>query len=519
MTRPDTAKPLRSRFRILLIGPVFALAALLCWSIASPVGSSPDDDYHLSSIWCGLGERPGLCEAVPGDPGARMVPAAAVKSICFARKPVGAGCQLHPGVSGGADANPSTLIYTMRGNFNDHAYPPVYYAFMSIFASPNFAVSVVVMRAVNILLFLAISTILFLLLPRPRKSALIWTWSITMVPLGIFLVASTNPSAWAIISAGTLFPAMLGYFESSGRRKIALGVFSALALAIGAGARADAAVYGIIAMGAALILHVARTRRFWRDAILPFALTLLAVGVYFSTGQSTIATSGFGHHELAPQMSTFDLFVTNLTNLPSLWAGVLGTWGLGWLDTAMPAGVWVTTIAIFGAFAFVGLASANGRKLLTLALVFFAMIALPSWFLLQSKTTVGYEVQPRYIFPLIIIFAAVALVSVPGRRIRFTRVQLVVVAVALTVANAFAMNANMRRYISGVGQTDWNLNHSVGWWWNIPVSPMVVWAAGSLAFGIAITILLLGTSRLTREVALADDAAGQPAIAPELSTR
>ena len=37
--------------------PVLALVAILSWGFASSVGSSPDDDFHLSSIWCGQGER------------------------------------------------------------------------------------------------------------------------------------------------------------------------------------------------------------------------------------------------------------------------------------------------------------------------------------------------------------------------------------------------------------------------------------------------------------------------------
>ena len=50
------------------------------------------------------------------------------------------------------------------------------------------------------------------------------------------------------------------------------------------------------------------------------------------------------------------------------------------------------------------------------------------------------------------------------------------------VAEAISLNVNMRRYISGLSVQDPNLNHYVQWWWNVPVSPMVVWVVGSLAF-------------------------------------
>ena len=39
-----------------------AILTLSGWALSSPIGSSPDDDFHLPSIWCGQGFRDGLCE-------------------------------------------------------------------------------------------------------------------------------------------------------------------------------------------------------------------------------------------------------------------------------------------------------------------------------------------------------------------------------------------------------------------------------------------------------------------------
>ena len=70
---------------------------------------------------------------------------------------------------------------------------------------------------------------------------------------------------------------------------------------------------------------------------------------------------------------------------------------------------------------------------------------------------------------------------------------------ALIVANAVALHTNIRRYISGLDVVDWNLNHHVEWWWDIPVSPMVIWAIGSLAFAGATIIVLLWLHRQPSE--------------------
>ncbi|WP_425280775.1 DUF2142 domain-containing protein [Leucobacter coleopterorum] len=63
------------------------------WALASPVGASPDEDFHLASIWCGSGEREGLCG--PGSTAdSRMVPDNIERAICYAHEPdVSAACQ------------------------------------------------------------------------------------------------------------------------------------------------------------------------------------------------------------------------------------------------------------------------------------------------------------------------------------------------------------------------------------------------------------------------------------------
>ena len=47
----------------------------------------------------------------------------------------------------------------------------------------------------------------------------------------------------------------------------------------------------------------------------------------------------------------------NLLNAPFLWTGAFGEWGLGWLDTGMPAIVVFGALGAFLASGFVGLRS------------------------------------------------------------------------------------------------------------------------------------------------------------------
>lgn len=380
-----------------------------------------------------------------------------------------------------------TMTPTTRGNFQG-IYPPVYYSFMSIFVTPNVAATVIGLRILNAVIFVGLMSLLYWLLAPSRRRTLIWTWAIGIVPLGMFLVASNNPSAWAVISGGSLWLALLGYFESSGRRAIGLGILSAVLAVMGAGARADGAVYTVLAIGVAGVLSIDRSRAFWLKAILPAALVVLAAFFYLTAGQSGVSSSGFSNKDEVITIPA--LLWSNLLNLPSIWAGNLGTWGLGWLDTPMPAVVWVTGIAVFGAVTFAGLRSASARKLIALAAVFLTLFAIPMWLLYVSRAQVGVQVQPRYVLPVLLMFAGVALLTVRGRTFGFGRLQVAVIAVVVAVANAAALHVNMRRYISGLTVNDWNLNHYVVWWWSVPISPMVAWLFGVVTFAAAIALAL-----------------------------
>ena len=121
------------------------------------------------------------------------------------------------------------------------------------------------------------------------------------------------------------------------------------------------------------------------------------------------------------------------------------------------------------------------RKWLTLAGVSACAIGVPLVLLLRWGVVVGAGVQPRYGFPLLIILAGVALVGVATAGLGLGRVQLILVASALVIANATALHTNIRRYVTGLDDAGINLDRAVEWWWNAPISPMSLWAIGVAA--------------------------------------
>ncbi|WP_082561974.1 DUF2142 domain-containing protein [Microbacterium sp. Root61] len=458
--------------------PLAMLIALLAWGVSSPPGSGPDDDYHMASIWCAGGDVEGRCEAT-SSPDYMMLPGEIVKgSKCFAFYPEqSASCPL-----------PDRMIRTDRGNWLDHSYPPYFYSVMSVFVTDDLETSIVLMRSFNALLYVGVLTALFFLLPRRMRPLVVWTSAISVVPLGMFLIASVNPSGWAVLSATGLWLAMWGYFTQSGARKWMLAGLSLLLLLLGAGARADSAVYGAFAVIVAAVLAFRRDRRFALDLLLPAGLLVVAVLLFFSGGQSDIVAGDTAVEDRPLALSS--LIFVNAKLLPQLWAGVFGLWGLGWLDTTMPGIVWITTLTVFVALCFIGLRAGDWRKRLALAGAAAALVVVPMYILIHDAVIVGSYVQPRYIYPLIIIFGGVALVGFTRAGLGLNRLQFVVVGAGLVIANSIALHVNLRRYISGLDVQNLNLNWPLEWWWNTPITPMIVWAAGSLAFAVVIALLV-----------------------------
>lgn len=464
--------------------PFLAFLVLAGWAIASPVGASPDDDFHQTSIWCAGGIQEGLC--APGKASdTRYVPDEVDSAPCYRYHPdVSASCGTYGQFAG------DHMVETTRGNFTG-GYPPFYYDTMHLFVSNNIDESIVTMRLVNAFIFVSLTTVLCWLLPTRRRWALIGALCVTLVPLGLFLISSLNPSSWAITSAALVMLSVVGYFESHGWRRIALGVLALLATFLGGGARADAAAFAALAalIAVALKLRLAHLRRV--STLLPLAVIVFAACLYFVGNQGASALGGeMGSARVPGKVST--LIVRILFDLPTLWAGAFGTGsGLGWLDTAMPSAVWVPGLLCFGGVVFTGLGSNSSRKGLMLGALAAVLIALPLYLLVQNHVIVGMEVQARYLLPLIIILASVALFRTEKGSIEFSGVQCGLIALGLAVAQAVALHTNLRRYVTGVDVFGLNLSRNVEWWWHIPLTPMMTWLLTSASFGVLMMLIAL----------------------------
>jgi hypothetical protein len=152
----------------------------------------------------------------------------------------------------------------------------------------------------------------------------------------------------------------------------------------------------------------------------------------------------------------------------------------------MPAIVWATTLSIYSTLIFASVKWFSWRQAIAISAVFFALIAIPLYILTVSGLSVGQQVQPRYLLPLIALLgAAVVFRESTSSGLELTRGQAWIIGTGLFIANTIAIHLNARRYITGMDQQGVNLDKNIEWWWtNFPLSPNLVTWSASIAFAL-----------------------------------
>lgn len=463
-----------------------ALVAGFAWALASPIGSSPDEDYHMTSIWCPPPIEKSGCTVQYRSDGAPMVlvpQQVAVAPHCYA---------FHPEVPGSCTGDLSVTMMVATIRVDTGAYPGPYYRFMHIFVTKSVMASVVLMRFVNVFIAVLMGALLAWAIPAASRTALFWTVAGGVVPLGLFIVASINPSSWTIVGV-TAFTVALDSMLRAPTRRAALGCggVALLGTVLAATSRADGALCLLLCVVAVAALGFRRIRsrlQFIGVAIFAAGLALWSLT---SSSQTSMANSGLGTNKITWAK---DINITNVMELPGLWSGIFATpgWGLGWLDTAMPAVVWLPLILCAAALVTTGLRRSRLWQV-SVSVGLFLVVAgvIPVYLLSKTADIIGINYQPRYLLP--IFFAALFLLLrpqqdyvpepvIPGRAAA-------ILVTVFVLTQAIALLFLLRRYTVGTNGYLWNLTH-VSWWWTkgFP-GPFVAWVAASLAYGVLVLML------------------------------
>ena len=481
-----------------IIGLAALFTALTVWAFASPIGSSPDDDFHLTSTWCAPGPSLGDClEVTPGVFEASELIVLPHECYYYVPRANAAKC-LDRLLE---DSSPT--LRTNRLNNAQGLYPGGYYLVHQVLATNNIALSTYAMRILNIAILVGTIALLLKFLPAGVRNAYLLGSIAVAVPYGVYLIPSNNPSSWAIIGVAGFWAALLGAFSRtlSRNKRLALLVVAVLQAFIAASARADAAAFLLVAVMSLLILASPGFIREGLDRL--SAATLAAIGavlaagavLFFSSSQSNVISGGFGPPGQNPTPMAL------LIDIPDLFVGALGfRWGLGWFDVPLPIGVGFLSIMVFGILVGVGLNTAAAGKTLAWFVTLGFLVGIPFYLLWQSGSLPPGYMQPRYLVPLLFVLAATALA--PATRdgsIRLSLSTKTVVLVLSSVAQAITLWQLLRRYTAGLEtQATFRLPETNALWWLPPVSPTAWLIVGAFAWMIAIACVLQAIPQRTR---------------------
>jgi hypothetical protein len=453
---------------VFFVAFALSLAAMLLWSLASPLGSAPDEPSHFiraAAVVRGQLYAP-AAETPPGSHVA-VVPryVADTHSLtCFAFRPdVTASCQRPPA------ADPAALVRTTE---TAQSNSPAFYAVVglpSLFLSGTGALYA--MRAVNSLLCALMVGFIFLCIAQFRLAR----WAhvgafVALTPMVLYLGGSINPNGLEAVAAGALFSVLLLLTTTSSTSRLLIErlIIVVLATAATVSTRSISLLWILIALGAALLfsrrehlMSVLRARVTWGMAGLAALVCVLSLLWFLRPPAGSIpappgpgAGTGFASG-----------FLTMIGNTFTFGSGWIGTFG--WLDTPSPA----LTLAVWGAavlgIVVAALAAGRGRAFWAVVLLAAAVVLTPAISQAAIVGELGYIWQGRYILAATVMLSLVCGFVLDGGPVRIdarTRTTLVVLAVAsLGVAQVVSFGNTLKRYTVGAGGTLHAFLHDPQW--------------------------------------------------------
>ena len=431
------------------------------WSLVSPVGSSPDEDTHLNSIYCLSKFDKSPCDSL----NERIVNI----GKCF---------YLDSNQPASCDQYVTNEVAVVTRATTES----IYYRTLSVFATDNLEKSVLMMRFFNSFLSIFIFFIIYKIATLKIFAAALITWLTVNLPLGFYLVSSINTSSWLILFS-ILFTVLIYQITLDVEHtelKIILAVFIYF---IASTARPDTKLIA----GVILISFIPLITQNFKLNIIKTAIILIStlITFYFLYNiwtRSSIANSG---RELSIPIWE------HLYRITSIPLGAFGGWGLGSLEIDLPALVSVTTnFLILGIFIF-SLKYTNFGSNFSKLIIFTFIYCVPLFVIIQSNLQVGEWYQPRYILPLFSPLIFLSIISILNYRKIFNSL-FYFVSIIGTLSFLTALHTTARRYTHGSENFVLNLNSNFKWWWSdqLVISPMFVISIGTFSYLLIFFILI-----------------------------
>jgi len=344
-----------------------------------------------------------------------------------------------------------------------------------------------------------LSVALTVLAPAIRSAVTVVT-AVVLVPLGLFIIPSTNPSSWTVTGVIFLWAFGLALAQRTSwrsQRTWLLAVFTCLSAFLAIGSRVDASAFvALVVIVVFVLTGWTKARASWISFVV--LLVLAAIGLVqfatFGTPGSGVS-GGMGGTEPGP-----GLFLTNVVYLPVYWSGAVGGMALGWNDTALPPLVFVFGLLSMGALMARGLQDVSRSKGIALLVSLGALVAVPLVFLQREGLGVGEVVQARYLLPLMLVLMLTLSLRVPLGRSTDGGLQLPgvlawVIGVGIAAAASVSLWVHAHRYTAGNERGLFDIDLVLEWTGLLSIPLPVMVGVGVVASVIFVSAALIGVRR------------------------
>jgi len=422
---------LKLKYNSLIISLLFGVIGTI-WAISSPIGSSADDDFHLTSIFCANNSKQCLESTSPDQ--------VLIERIigefppCYVGFPAGEpGIDRNYSKSSGECIKNTPKEFIETGRFNQNgSYPNAYYKFSASFVTNNTVFTVYFLRILNV----GIASFLILLLLNVAPKQIIYPFTMILLtaiyPVGIFFIASNNPSSWMITGLITnwAFLAATIINLKTKQSKLAIGgsiVGYLISGLLAAFSRFDSIYYLFILNACIFILFVDKkiTRKNF-ISILPliFIVICISVTMFFqNSGLSRVLDSlinkKYTYVPASISSGQPNSIVNTLLELPSYIMAIFGgqrpywtqfsgelpweyAYGVGWLEFNFPSIVSILLLLSMVLILANSLNAYTKRNIVVLFLIFLSIVTyIVGWRLIKAYGP-WYYFQPRYLAGFII---------------------------------------------------------------------------------------------------------------------
>jgi hypothetical protein len=302
----------------------------------------------------------------------------------------------------------------------------------------------------------------FLSAPALRTSALVAV-PVILVPMGFFVISSTNPSGWTLVGCLFFFLFMMNALIVGSHRRaywpsLVLAVVSALMAIV---SRVDGSAFIAIIALAVGVLMFRRSAEGRRGAWIVLVISAVtAVVGFLAQGSGPVGSAA----RIGDSEYVGGLFFDNILEVPGFLAGIVGLGPLGWADTRMPGVVSTAGLLTFGAVAFWGLQVMNRRKSIASILLLVATLGLPVYVSQQERIAVLDFIQARYLLPLAAVLLVVLASALPQlKRDPLGYVPHAVLTTLLATSSVVALWVNFHRYALGAEEPFFSREMDLAW--------------------------------------------------------